>query len=530
MVSKTQTEQYLRKTQLPVATKSYTVISHGEIIDAVREMLAKHGFIITNELYKAECNGDVALGFMQIETQDDPDMAMTFNWTNSYNKMVRFSCSIGGFIYDNQVPFVSTNSQASWNRKHTGTALEETMEVIEAMVASADEHFSQIVTMKNKFKAIPVSRKEYAKLMGLLYFDKQVISSEQVNLIKREYNKPSFDYNDKGTLWEIYKMIMFGIVDQPPKSWYKQQMDINSYIQVLYNVASIELENENQADEIQVDVVNDEVVEPIDLDAEEDADWDKLEEAGIIAPCVGHAVESEKDEMESIDNLIAAQNMVIDAKALGTSEPSLFDDIDSKKERLEEIRTELDNETVSYGELAELQDLTEFIEEGDVQLLEAAGVSEFDEKEITIDLSDLEGEYSLDEMPAVIETIQERIEEAKPSMSEEQIEMVKEEHGVIEKGNPDDGLIGATADNPEDLFDMMEEYDEPVDEVPWFTDENATNNVEVAPSLIPDSMREAVSEILDDKYKNKRKVVNSIEDTDYVIFELDSKEFFVVDK
>jgi hypothetical protein len=43
-------------------------------------------------------------------------------------------------------------------------------------------------------------------------------------------------------------------------------------------------------------------------------------------------------------------------------------------------------------------------------------------------------------------------------------------------------------------------------------------------------MREAVSEILDDKYKNKRKVVNSIEDTDYVIFELDSKEFFVVDK
>ena len=50
MTSKTQTEEYLRKTQLPVATKSYTVISHGDIIDAVREMLAKHGFIITSEL------------------------------------------------------------------------------------------------------------------------------------------------------------------------------------------------------------------------------------------------------------------------------------------------------------------------------------------------------------------------------------------------------------------------------------------------------------------------------------------------
>ena len=199
MVSKTQTEEYLRKTQLPVATKSYTVISHGDIIDTVRTMLAKHGFIITNELYKAECNGDVALGFMQIETLNDPDMAMTFNWTNSYNKMVRFSCSIGGFIYDNQVPFVSTNNQASWRRKHTGPALEETMEVIEAMVASADDHFAEIVNMKNKFKSINVSRKEYAKLLGLLYFDKQVISSTQVEVIKKEYDKPSFDYTDKGT-------------------------------------------------------------------------------------------------------------------------------------------------------------------------------------------------------------------------------------------------------------------------------------------------------------------------------------------
>jgi hypothetical protein len=519
MVSKTQTEEYLRKTQLPLATKSYTVISHGDIIDAVREMLAKHGFIITSELYKAECNGDVALGFMQIETQNDPDMAMTFNWTNSYNKMVRFSCSIGGFIYDNQVPFVSTNNQASWNRKHTGTALEETMEVIEAMVASADDHFAQIVAMKEKFKSIDVSRKEYAKLMGLLYFDKQVISSEQINVIKREYEKPSFDYTDKGTLWELYKMIMFGIVDQAPKNWYRQQLDINSYVQVLYNIASIELENETQATELDLDVVNDDseeqvldiqaVQEEVEIvpdvhqediiefitDEEEDAVMEKM--FTPVLPCVGHEVESAKDEMKSIDNLIAAQNIMLDAKSVGTTEPSLFTDIDSKKERLEEIREELDNESVSYGELVELQDLTEFIEDGDVQLLETAGVSEFEEM---------------------------------PAMSEEQIEMVKEEHGIVEKGSPDDGLIGAKDESPEDLFDMMEEYDEPVDEVPWITDEEPIQNVIGVQSFIPDSMQEAVTEILADKYQNKRKLVAGTEKEDYYIFELDSKEFFVVDK
>ena len=580
MVSKTQTEEYLRKTQLPVATKSYTVISHGDIIDTVRTMLAKHGFIITNELYKAECNGDVALGFMQIETLNDPDMAMTFNWTNSYNKMVRFSCSIGGFIYDNQVPFVSTNNQASWRRKHTGPALEETMEVIEAMVASADDHFAEIVNMKNKFKSINVSRKEYAKLLGLLYFDKQVISSTQVEVIKKEYDKPSFDYTDKGTLWEVYKMIMFGIVDQAPKNWYRQQMDINSYVQVLYNIASIELENENEAGDMEVNVVNDEIVsettfeweapevsdnevvqEKVEImpvvhqediiefitDEEEDVVMDSMftpipahhepliptqEEldAEHVGPPEMYLGDAPVNEIQSIDNLIAAQNMVLDAKSVGTNEPSLFDEIDAKKERLEEIRVELDNESISYGELVELEELTEYIEEGDVQLLQAAGVPEF-ESEKTIDLSDLEGDYSINEMEQVIETIEERIEKVKaPSMSEEQIEIVKEEHGIVETGSPDDELIGATAESHDHLFDMMEEYDEPVDEVPWITEEPTKEEIKLAPSIIPDSMREAVSEILAEKYQNKRKVMTTIEDVDHIVFELDSKEFFVVDK
>lgn len=47
------------------------------------------------------------------------------------------------------------------------------------------------------------------------------------------------------------------------------------------------------------------------------------------------------------------------------------------KERLEYLRGELRAERISLGELVELQGLAEHIEEGDVELLEAAGVPEF---------------------------------------------------------------------------------------------------------------------------------------------------------
>ena len=49
--------------------------------------------------------------------------------------------------------------------------------------------------------------------------------------------------------------------------------------------------------------------------------------------------------------------------------------------RLEYLRSQIDAECISLSELVELQNLVEFIEPGDVQLLEWAGVPEFPEED-----------------------------------------------------------------------------------------------------------------------------------------------------
>ena len=46
------------------------------------------------------------------------------------------------------------------------------------------------------------------------------------------------------------------------------------------------------------------------------------------------------------------------------------------KQRLEYLRKELRAERISYGELAELQDLANHIADGDLELQEAAGIPE----------------------------------------------------------------------------------------------------------------------------------------------------------
>lgn len=49
--------------------------------------------------------------------------------------------------------------------------------------------------------------------------------------------------------------------------------------------------------------------------------------------------------------------------------------------RLEYLRTQIDAEQISYGEISELESLAEHIAPGDVQLLEWASVPEFPEPE-----------------------------------------------------------------------------------------------------------------------------------------------------
>lgn len=47
------------------------------------------------------------------------------------------------------------------------------------------------------------------------------------------------------------------------------------------------------------------------------------------------------------------------------------------RDRLEDLRAAIRAESISYGEIAELESLAEHIEPGDVELLEWAGVPEF---------------------------------------------------------------------------------------------------------------------------------------------------------
>jgi hypothetical protein len=230
------TEAYLRAVPLPQHADTYTVIPHGAVIDKVAEELNKGLFEIESTSYSYSYGGEIAQGRVHVKSKKDSDMGMLFTWVNSYNKKVKFSCAIGGFIYDNKSSFVGTEG-LSWVRKHMGDADEEAYSIIEQLIENADDYFDKIITEKERMKAAPLNIEDYGCIMGSLYFEHELITPSQASEIRHERKKPVYQYTDKNTLWGLYKLLMYGIDNMSLIKWQASQQKLHHLIMAEYAIA-----------------------------------------------------------------------------------------------------------------------------------------------------------------------------------------------------------------------------------------------------------------------------------------------------
>jgi hypothetical protein len=196
------TAEDLSAVQYPNHGKTYTVIRHKFLIDAARSILKTHGFNIKNEEYKSTANGNIAQGIYQIESTQDSELGMMFAWSNSYDKSTRFQCGIGAFVRVCGNGMVC-GDMASYARKHTGNADKEAFNHIMSQVKQGNKHFTQLVKDRDSFKQCALPRKEQAELVGRLFIDENLIDSSQVSCIKKEIDKPSYDYKDSSKIMDV---------------------------------------------------------------------------------------------------------------------------------------------------------------------------------------------------------------------------------------------------------------------------------------------------------------------------------------
>jgi hypothetical protein len=343
----------LEAVPLPVHAATYTVISHKSIMDyALAEITAK-GFTIFSEEYRSTHDGQIAQGIYQLTYNSDPEMSLMFAWTNSYNKQIRFKCAVGGYLRNNQTVMLG-GEIGTYARKHTGTADADTIAMMQSQLTNATMYYDNLVADKEEMKLISLDTHAQAQLLGVLFAQYEIINTEQASIIRQQMSKPSFFHNGgKDTLWSFYNHVTLALQQSHPRTWMEDQRILHWVITNEFDLskpapivnAPIEVtellidplttnygEPENQTnllvqiaeetgddsvlkaqypvlekDAFEIHIESDQeylerVVEIegepeiIDLDAEEDEEWETLEAAGIITPCIAHDVETEKEE------------------------------------------------------------------------------------------------------------------------------------------------------------------------------------------------------------------------------------------
>jgi hypothetical protein len=274
------TQEYLTSAPLPLATATYTVIPHKDVIDLVKKGLAEKGFGIERELYRCNLGAQVAQGVYHLKYGNDPDMGLLFAWSNSYDKSMRFRCTMGGFVHESLSAIIGDN-MGTYGRKHTGTADTEVYETIKDQIEKATDYFKDLQAAKELMKTIQVTEEDRAQLVGKMYFINEILTSEQMSIIRQEFNKPSFNYSGvEDSVWQMYNAIVFALQKSHPKTWIDQQIVAHFVVSNHFGLNSMPpaaIENEVTAQETVADPRQLNILDEIEKAVVEEIVTEKIE-------------------------------------------------------------------------------------------------------------------------------------------------------------------------------------------------------------------------------------------------------------
>lgn len=225
---------------LPNHASTYTVISHKSVMDLSTKALEDAGFKITGENYRATHDGNIASAIYTLNYGDDPELSMMFAWSNSYNKQMRFKCGIGAIHTTNRTTMVC-GDMGSWARKHIGTADTETENTIKEQVSLAKMYYNQLVSDKERMKEITLDRKKQAQLLGILFADEEILTTEQASLIRQQMSRPLHQFADNNSLWAFYNYVTLALQQSHPKTWMEDQRVLHWFISEAFKFDKVDV-------------------------------------------------------------------------------------------------------------------------------------------------------------------------------------------------------------------------------------------------------------------------------------------------
>jgi len=222
------TKQLVSITPIPQQTRTYKPISHEQLIDLTLESIGKAGFELDAESYSSAREGNVANGRYRIKNVNDSEMQLQIGWQNSYDKSISLKFVIGThiFICKNGTVF---GDIGAFKKKHTGTVQEFTPSAISEYIKRSGDMFARMQKERDQMKEIELTKRLKAELVGRMFMEDEFIQSTQLNIIKKEIENPSFNYECPDSMWELYNHVTHSLKQTHPSFWMTNHIKAHNF-------------------------------------------------------------------------------------------------------------------------------------------------------------------------------------------------------------------------------------------------------------------------------------------------------------
>ena len=228
-------EKELFSIPIPAKTRTYSPVSHREIVSNIKEAARLHNLEVVKKQYihnrdMRQLSGKFTLSHC------DSEMGTMVAFQNSYDKKLTMKFAIGATV------FVCGNGmvvgEQTFSRKHVGVNPQELLEFIFETIAQSGNQFQNTIRERELMKQVMFGNDELTYMIGDLFLKQNVIKRNQLSAFEKEYRKPTItpaEYNTvKNSAWHIYNVFTYAIEkNSHPKDYLNQHNSLHKYFKNL---------------------------------------------------------------------------------------------------------------------------------------------------------------------------------------------------------------------------------------------------------------------------------------------------------
>ena len=237
-----ETENFIKNITVPSITNTYSPVSNSDLIDSLEESLNIKGYNILKKEYVIGARGNEVYGnwilssaeggdiFTRKERYEPGDMQLAIGFQNSYDKKLKLKIVPGVRVCICSNQAMSRSNISIFEKKHTGDINLEFPIFIDNSLGELDTMYNNFKDAFDRLSQVQINKKIMSELAGRLYIQEDIISSEQVSILRKEIINPTFAQFSEDNGYNFYQHCTYSIRKSHPNEIIDKYTKVHDFV------------------------------------------------------------------------------------------------------------------------------------------------------------------------------------------------------------------------------------------------------------------------------------------------------------